>query len=123
MGLSPLFVTHELEPYDLPLTCLGSVEAVGIRSRNARSITLAARPNPRHRIQVTNKGHTVSPGKWLAKMEEPAARAIVRKCGELRACLSALANFHCRVWAAHLSLHPAGMRGVHFNFAVAQFVG
>ena len=62
------------------------------------------------------------PGKWLAKMEEPAARAIVGKCGELRAGLSAFANFHRRVWAAHLSLYPAGMRGVHFDFAVAQFV-
>ena len=62
----------------------------------------------------------VLPGKWLAKMEEPAARAIVGKCGELRARLSALANFHRRVWAAHLSLYPAGMRGVHFDFAVAQ---
>jgi hypothetical protein len=72
-----------LQPYDLPLTCVGSVEAVGgyTGSRNARSITSAATPNPRHRIQVTNKGHTVSPGKWLAKMEEPAARAIVGKCG------------------------------------------
>src|SRR6266481_5848788 len=64
----------------------------------------------------------VLPGKWLAKMEEPAARAIVGKCGELRARLSALANFHRRVWAAHLSLYPARMRGVHFDFAVAQFV-
>src|SRR4029077_13562904 len=52
-------------------------------SWNARSITLADTPNPRHRIQVTNKGHTVSPGKWLAKMEEPAARAIVGKCGDV----------------------------------------
>src|SRR6266403_5992356 len=64
----------------------------------------------------------VLPGKWLAKMEEPAARAIVGKCGELRARLSALANLQRRVWAAHLSLYPAGMRGVHFDFAVAQFV-
>ena len=64
----------------------------------------------------------VLPGKWLAKMEESAARAIVGKCGELGASLSALANFHRRVRAAHLSLYPAGMRGVHFDFAVAQFV-
>src|SRR4029079_16472943 len=63
------------------------------------------------------------PGKWLAKMEESAARAIVGKCGELRASLSALANFHRRIWAAHLSLHPAGVRGVDFDFAVAQLVG
>ena len=63
------------------------------------------------------------PGKWLAKMEEPAARAIVGKCGELCAGLSAFANFHRSVWAAHLSFYPAGMRGVHFDFAVAQFVG
>src|SRR4029077_2863272 len=61
-------------------------------------------------------------GKWLAEMEEPAARAIVGKCGELRARLSALANFHRCVWSAHLSLYPAGMRRVHFDFAVAQFV-
>src|SRR4029077_2237501 len=65
----------------------------------------------------------VLPGKWLAKMEEPAARAIVGKCGELRARLSAFSNFHRRVWAAHLSLYPAGMRGVHFDFAAAQLVG
>ena len=56
-------------------------------------------------------------------MEEPAVRAVVGKCGKLCAGLSALANFHRRVWAAHLSLYPAGMRGVHFDFAVAQFVG
>ena len=55
-------------------------------------------------------------------MEEPAARAVVGKCGELRTGLSALANFHRSVWAAHFSLYPAGMRGVHFDFAVAQFV-
>ena len=55
-------------------------------------------------------------------MEEPAARAIVGKCGKLRARLSALAGFHRCVGAAHFGLHPTGMRGVHFDFAVAQFV-
>ncbi len=56
-------------------------------------------------------------------MEEPAARAIVGKSGELRAGLSAFANFHRSVWAAHLGFDPAGMCGVHFDFAVAQLVG
>ena len=56
-------------------------------------------------------------------MEEPAARAVVGKCGELRTGLSALANFHRRVWAAHSSLYPAGMSGVHFDSGVTQFVG
>src|SRR5256885_11501504 len=65
----------------------------------------------------------VLPGKWLAKMEEPAVRAVVGECGKLRTRLSALANFHRRIWAAHFSLYPAGMRGVHLDFVVAQFVG
>jgi len=112
MGLSPLFVTHVLEPHDLPLTCLGSVETIGdtqavgtrVRSR------WRPRPNPRHRIQVTNKGHTVSPGKWLAKMEEPAARAVVGESGELRARLATLTNFHRRIRATHIGLYPARVR-------------
>src|SRR5437867_12499633 len=65
----------------------------------------------------------VLPGKRLAEMEEPAARAIVGKRGELRTGFSALANFHRRVWTAHLSFDPAGMRGVHFNLVIAQFMG
>src|SRR5437016_14350266 len=65
----------------------------------------------------------VLPGKWLAKMEEPAVRAVVGECGKLGARLSALVNFHRRVWAAHLGLYPAGMRGVHFDFVIAQLVG
>src|SRR6266550_2624157 len=65
----------------------------------------------------------VLPGKWLAKMEESAVRAVVRECGELRARLSTFAGFHRRVWAAHLGLHPAGMRGVHFDLVVTQLVG
>ncbi len=56
-------------------------------------------------------------------MEEPAARTVIGQRGELRARLSALARFHRRVWAAHLGFHPAGMRGVHFDFVVTQFVG
>jgi len=56
-------------------------------------------------------------------MEETAVRSVVAQRRELCARLAAFANFHRRVRAAHLSLHPAGMRGVHFNFAVAQFVG
>src|SRR5439155_15966683 len=60
----------------------------------------------------------ILPGKGLAKMEEPAVRAVVGECGKLRTRLSALANFHRRVWAAHLSLYPAGMCGVHFDFVV-----
>ena len=55
-------------------------------------------------------------------MEEASIRTVVRKRGEVRARLSALANFHWRVWAAHLCLHPAGMRGVHFDLGVAQLV-
>src|SRR5258707_13999774 len=65
----------------------------------------------------------VLPGKWLAKMEEPAVLAVVGQCGKLRTRLSALAHFHRRVWAAHLGLYPAGMRGVHFDFGVTQLVG
>src|SRR4029077_6166018 len=65
----------------------------------------------------------VLPGKWLAKMEEPAVRAVVGECGKLRTRLSPLAKFHRRVWTAHFGLHPAGMRGVHFDFVVTQFVG
>src|SRR6266404_2558866 len=64
----------------------------------------------------------VLPGKLLAKMEEAAARAVIGECGELRACLSALARFHRRIWSAHFGLHPARMRGVHFNLGVAQLV-
>src|SRR6266850_4036506 len=64
----------------------------------------------------------VLPGKWLAEMEEPAVRAVVGECGKLRTRLSALANFHRRVWAAHFGLHPTGVRRVHLDFAVAQFV-
>src|SRR5882757_870996 len=65
----------------------------------------------------------VLPGKWLAKMEEPAVRTVVGECGKLRTRLSALANFHRRIWAAHLSLYPAWMRGVHFDFVVTHLVG
>jgi len=65
----------------------------------------------------------VLPWESLAEMEEAAIRSVVGKCGELRARLSALANFHRRVWAAHLGLHPPGMRGVHFDFVVTQLVG
>ena len=64
----------------------------------------------------------VLPGKWLAEMEEPAARAIIGKCGELCARLSALANFHRRIRSTHIGLYPARMRGVHFDFGVTQFV-
>src|SRR6059036_3687332 len=60
------------------------------------------------------------PGKWLAEMEEAAVRTVVRKRGELRARFSAFANFHRRVWTAHLSFDPAGMRGVHFNFVRSE---
>src|SRR3954465_7780472 len=65
----------------------------------------------------------ILPGKWLAKMEEPAVRAVVGECGKLRARLASLAGFHRRVGPAHLGLHPAGMRGVHLDLVVAQFVG
>src|SRR4029077_19145284 len=65
----------------------------------------------------------VLPGEWLAEMEEPAVRAVVGECGKLRTRLSPLANFHRRFWTAHLSLHPAAMGGVHFDFVVTQFVG
>src|SRR5258707_13785222 len=65
----------------------------------------------------------VLPGKWLAEMEESAVRAVVGECGKLRTRLSALANFHRRIWAAHLGLYPAGMRGAHFDLFVAQLVG
>src|SRR6266404_6627149 len=64
----------------------------------------------------------VLPGKWLAKMEEAAARAVIGERGELRARLSALARFHRRVWAAHLGLHPARMRRVNFDLGVAQLL-
>ena len=112
MGLSPLFVTHVLEPHDLPLTCLGSVETIGNTQTVGRRVRSRwrPRPNPRHRIQVTNKGHTVSPGKWLAKMEEPAARAVVGESGELRARLATLTNFHRRIRATHIGLYPARVR-------------
>src|SRR2546423_254094 len=65
----------------------------------------------------------VLPGKWLAKMEEPAVRAVIGEGSKMRTRLSALANFHRLDGPAHLSLYPAGMRGVHFDFVVAQFVG
>ena len=74
LGLISSTVTYVLQPYDLPLTCWASVQPGG-------DTTSAATPNPRHRFQLTNKGHTVLPGKWLAKMEEPSAGAIVGKCG------------------------------------------
>ena len=56
-------------------------------------------------------------------MEETAARAVIGKCGELRARLATFTDFHRRIGTAHLGLHPARMRGVHFDFVVAQFVG
>ncbi len=64
----------------------------------------------------------VLPGKWLAKMEEPAARTVIGQRGELRARFSALARFHRRVGPTHISFDPAGVRGVHFNFVVAHLV-
>src|SRR6478752_500356 len=124
MGLSPLFVTHVLEPYDLPLTYLGSVETIAIHRRSERAFDhVRGHAQSASSDSGDEQRAYCLPGKWLAKMAEPSARAIVGKCGQLCASLSALANFHRRVWAAHLSLHPAGMRGVHFDFAVAQFVG
>src|SRR6266436_6127461 len=63
------------------------------------------------------------PREWLAEMEETAVRSVVGQRGELCARLATFADFHCRVRAAHLGLHPAGMCGVHFDFVVAQFVG
>ena len=57
------------------------------------------------------------------QMEETAVRSVVGQRSELCARLPTFADFHCRVRAAHLGLHPAGMRGVRFDFVVAQFVG
>ena len=53
-------------------------------------------------------------------MEEPAARAIVGKCGKLRARLSASLT-SIVAFGPPISAYPAGMRGVRFDFAVAQF--
>jgi len=79
-------------------------------------------PPTRPVIPVITYTALILPGKTLAKMKEAAARAIIWKCSELRARLSAFARFHRCVWAPHLGLHPAGMRGVHLDFAVAQLV-
>src|SRR5438552_16138736 len=62
------------------------------------------------------------PRKLLAEMEETAIRAIIRQRGQLDTRLSTFAELHWRVWAAHLSLHPARMRGVDLDFGFAQFV-
>ena len=46
MGLSPLFVMHVLEPYDLPLTCLGSVETIGDTQAVGTPARSRRRPRP-----------------------------------------------------------------------------
>jgi hypothetical protein len=46
MGLSPLFVTHVLGPYDLPLTCLGAVETIGDTQAVGTRVRSRWRPRP-----------------------------------------------------------------------------
>ena len=111
MGLSPLFVTHVLEPYDLPLTYLGSVETIAIHRRSERAFDhVRGHAQSASSDSGDEQRAYCLPGKWLAKMEEPAARAIVGECGELRARLATLTNFHRRIRATHIGLYPARMR-------------
>jgi hypothetical protein len=56
-------------------------------------------------------------------MEELSARAVVGQRSKLRTRFATLARFHRRVWAAHLRFYPAGMRRVHLDLGVAQFMG
>src|SRR5205809_7964884 len=63
------------------------------------------------------------PRKLLAEMAGTGIRAIIRQRGQLNTRLSTFAELHWRGWAAHLSLHPARLRGAVLDFGFVQFVG
>ena len=64
-----------------------------------------------------------SPRQRLPLMEVPAGRSIVRQRSQRGAGLAAFAQFHRRLLATHVGLHPAGVRGVDLDVGVAQFIG
>src|SRR5215471_8150698 len=58
----------------------------------------------------------------VGQVVKATSRSVFGQCGELCACLATFSDFHRRVRAAHVSLYPAWMRRIDFDFGVAQFV-
>jgi hypothetical protein len=62
------------------------------------------------------------PGQRFAEMEIATRRPVGRKPGELDAGLPSVGNLEFCVWATHIGLHPAGVRGIDLDRGLAQLM-
>ena len=101
-------------------------------SRRPRGPPAAPLPRHLHQLEVRQSLGQVPPqrpaitrhlpGDRLAKVEEPARRPVLRQRRQLHLGLRAIHHIHRRAGAAHVSLHPPRVGGVHLDFRAAQLM-